>query len=649
MKKKILTIALALFLMLSSFPLEILASEDNVLLNSEELQSTKTELDVEKIEMITDEIAEKYINKDIVGASVAIIQDGNIVFEKGYGLASVEENIEVSPTETFMEAGSVSKLFTWTAVMQLVEEGKIDLDEDIKNCLPKDYLNLSFEKPITMNHLMTHSAGFEENPTAMMVSDVKDILPLEEYLSQKYAPKQIYSPGEVVAYSNYGTNLAGLIVERVSGVEYSKYIRENIFNPLDMTNAYFDRNYTAVENIMKNKSEGYALKNGEFKKVPHVYINDMPAGSLNITADNLAKFMLAHMNSDGTGDLKLFKNPETLSEMHTTLFSHEDMRVNAHGFWEGEYGGVRTLEHGGNTIGFTSRFIMVPETDFGICLLTNAASDMSGMSTELIETFIGSGEIIPAEYSGDSHSEEVVGKYRSARTIEFTFGKIMYPLMNSDYEISTNQNGGINLKVSAYGIDSSYVEVAPYHFVRVDGKNTLMDKAGMNMSKLYFLRDSENKVTALTFGSVDQSLKISEVQSTGFTIGYIAICILVLLVGLISAVIMKIRNRKDKNKDNKLVKYYFSLSILGLLEFGNVVVQTLRFLAKPELSSSAFLPHIILSYIILILQVINIFFVMRNLKAARDLKVQKMYLIVLSVATVMMIVFLYSYNFYKFI
>ena len=649
MKKKILTMALALFLMLSSFPLEILASEDSALLNSEALQSTKEELSAEKIENITDEIAEKYIEKDIAGASVAIIQDGNIVFEKGYGLANIEENIKVSPTETFMEAGSVSKLFTWTAVMQLVEEGKIDLNEDIKNYLPENYLNLSFEKPITMNHLMTHSAGFEENPTAMMVSDVKDILPLEEYLSQKYAPKQIYSPGEVVAYSNYGTNLAGLIVERISGVEYSKYIRENIFNPLDMDNAYFDRNYTAIEDIMKNKSEGYALKNGEFEKVPHVYINDMPAGSLNITADNLAKFMLAQMNSDGTGDLKLFKNPETLSEMHTTLFSYEDMPVNAHGFWEGEYGGVRTLEHGGNTLGFTSRFIMVPETNFGICLLTNAASDMSGMSTELVETFIGSGEIIPAKYSGTSHSEEVVGKYRSARTIESTFGKIMYSLMNSDYEISTNQNGGINLKVPAYGIDSSYVEVAPYHFVRVDGENTLMDKAGMNLNKLYFLRDSEHRITSLTFGGVDDSLKISKVQSTGFTISYIVICMLVFFVGIISAIIMKVRNRKHKNKDNKLVKYYFSLSALGLIGLGNVVVQTLRFTVYPYLESAAFLPHTILSYIILIFQIINLFIAMRNLKAERDLKVQKMYLIVLSVATVMMIVFLYSYNFYKFI
>src|SRR5919201_5204733 len=174
---------------------------------------------------------------DIAGAVVAVVKDGKVLFAKGYGYADVASKKSVSPEDTLFRPGSISKLFTWTAVMQLVEQGKLDLDRDVN-----DYLDFkipaTYPKPITLRNVMTHTPGFEETVQELFVKDAKDLKPVGEYLKE-HLPARIFPPGTTPAYSNYATCMAGYIVQRVSGQDYFDYIDEHILKPLNMSHSTF--------------------------------------------------------------------------------------------------------------------------------------------------------------------------------------------------------------------------------------------------------------------------------------------------------------------------------------------------------------------------------------------------------------------------
>lgn|SRR5690625_1195805 len=171
--------------------------------------------------------------KDIAGlATIVINQDNTIYKMKGY--SNIEKQIPIDE-DTVFEWGSVSKILIWISVFQLVEKGKLDLETDIHTYLPQDFQSKArFENPITMRHLMNHSAGFDDSYTDLMLPSPAKITPLRDVLEQARV-KQVFPPGDVVAYSNYGSGLATYIVERISGLDYQRYVRENILEPLRMT------------------------------------------------------------------------------------------------------------------------------------------------------------------------------------------------------------------------------------------------------------------------------------------------------------------------------------------------------------------------------------------------------------------------------
>src|SRR5438132_3132782 len=178
-------------------------------------------------------------NRNIAGAVVSVVKDGNVLFQKGYGYADVEAKRPVLPDQTLFRPGSISKLFTATAVMQLVEQGKLDLDRDVN-----EYLDFAIPKiypePITLRRLLTHTAGFEETLKDLFVAHESDLKPLRTYLVNQM-PARIFQPGKIPSYSNYGFTLAGYIVERVSGEKFERYIENHILKPLPMTNSTFDQ------------------------------------------------------------------------------------------------------------------------------------------------------------------------------------------------------------------------------------------------------------------------------------------------------------------------------------------------------------------------------------------------------------------------
>ncbi len=363
----------------------------------------------EDMESSVDKLVSRFIGRNISGAQVSVTKDGKTVFSKGYGLADRKALTPVSTATTF-NYGSVSKMFIWVSAMQLVEQGKLDLNKDIKEYLPKDYpLHITSKEPVTFLNLMNHNAGFEGYWKYHEGSgESRDFSSLEEAVHSCYSGIQCFEPGEIQGYSNYGANLAALIIEKISGVPFSEYVTKNIFEPCGMNTCYPEIN--AVDSVLDNKAVGYnCIGDGKFKETA-VYTGDWlyPSGSVVGTADELSKFALALMPEKGENS-PLFKNSDTLNEMLKVSYSPTNSELFSihHGFW-GTDGNYRGVGHTGCVDGMVSHFLMVPDERFSVSVLTNdesgwdiaygVASLLTGSDYEKPSKFEGGTEIFEGDY-----------------------------------------------------------------------------------------------------------------------------------------------------------------------------------------------------------------------------------------------------------
>jgi CubicO group peptidase (beta-lactamase class C family) len=302
---------------------------------------------------------------DIAGAVVAIVKDGQVVTERGYGFADVEKRTPVDPKLTLFRPGSTSKLLTWTAVMQQVEQGKIDLDADINKYLDFKVSGLD-GKPITMRNLMQHTAGFEEHARGVISS--RNDLPSYEELLKQSVPERIFPPGTMPAYSNYGASLAGYIVERVSGESFYSYIEKHIFEPLDMQHSSFRQPLPAA--LEPDMSKGYRVASGEAQ--PFEYVGPAPAGSLSASADDMAHFMIAHLQ-DGEYHGSRILSAAIAEEMHnsplTVLPRLDRMEL---GFFETNINGHEVIAHLGDTDWFHTSLHLFLRENTGLYMSFNS-------------------------------------------------------------------------------------------------------------------------------------------------------------------------------------------------------------------------------------------------------------------------------------
>jgi CubicO group peptidase (beta-lactamase class C family) len=306
---------------------------------------------------------------DIAGAVITVVKDGQVVFAKGYGFSNMKERKPVTVDATLFRPGSISKTFTWTAVMQLVEQGKIDLNRDVN-----DYLDFkipaTFDKPITMKDLMTHTPGFEETVKDLFVSKGADMRPLQEYLGH-HLPEEIFPPGTTPAYSNYGATLAGYIVQRVSGTPFDDYVNQNILMPLGMKHTTFAQPLPA--NLKPLMSEGYKLASEPPKDFE--FVQAWPAGSLSTTAEDMTHFMIAHLQDGQYNGAQILK-PETARLMHSRAFGLvPDLNGMAYGFYEESRNGHRIIGHGGDTQWFHSDMHLMVDDRIGFFISYNSAGE----------------------------------------------------------------------------------------------------------------------------------------------------------------------------------------------------------------------------------------------------------------------------------
>src|SRR5262249_40123424 len=282
----------------------------------------------------------------IPGATVAVVKDGQLLFAKGYGSADIAHNRAVQADDSLFRVGSVSKLFVWTAVMQLKEAGKLELTTDVNHYLKTFRIPDTYPgQPITLAHLLTHTAGFEDRGIGNDAGDAARLQPLRALLPP-HLPARVRPPGQFTSYSNYGAILAAYIVEQASGQSFEQYVQEHILTPLGMRHSSFHQ--PLPPELASHVATGYSFAGSAYTAQPFEYVQVWPAGSLSATATDMARFMIAHLQNGRFGETRILQDA-TAQEMHAQHFAN-DPRVPGldWGFYEQRIDGQRLIEHGGD-------------------------------------------------------------------------------------------------------------------------------------------------------------------------------------------------------------------------------------------------------------------------------------------------------------
>ena len=319
---------------------------------------------------------------DIAGASVMVMQNGQVLLRKGYGYADLKNKKPVDPAVTLFRLASISKLFTWVSVMQLVEQGKLDLDTDVNRYLDFQ-IRPAFSQPVTLRNLMTHTGGFEEVIRDIIVTDPKQAVTLRDFLIRNQ-PQRLFPPGTIPAYSNYGVGIAGYIVQRVSGQPFEQYVEQHIFSPLKMEHSTF---YQPPRTLLRRlPSEGYPTDT-EKPPIGFEIFNPVPAGGVSSTAADMGRFGQALLNG-GELDGNRILTPETLQAMWTSQFrSNDQMPPLCMGFYETWRNGLHWIGHEGDLVAFHSLFMLEPANKLMLFISYNSAGGGDKTRPEIINLF----------------------------------------------------------------------------------------------------------------------------------------------------------------------------------------------------------------------------------------------------------------------
>lgn len=412
---------------------------------------------------------------DIAGAVVVVAGADGVIAKKGYGYADVEAATPVDPDTTLFRPGSISKLVTWTAIMQLVERGLVDLDADVATYL--DFQVPEGGQPVTLRDILTHTTGFEDRAKGLIVTDPADLVSMQEYL-RSWIPRQIAAPGSVPSYSNYATGLAGLVVEKASGLPFEAYAQQHVFAPLGMTRSTFQQ--PLPPHLQADMSQGYARSTLPPK--PYELLPVTATGSLAASGGDVARFMQMFLQQGGHDEERILSN-DSVEQMFTAgrVFLPPLNRV-ALGFFENTLDGHRVISHGGDTQWFYSWMHLFPDQEIGVFVSFNSAGRQRAaydVSWAFLEGFVqrflpaadGAGEQAWLDDGQALEYARVLASHSYRYSIRFQsshmrFLQLLAPtqiVINDDYTISASGINGID------GQPKRWRAVAPYVWKQVDG------------------------------------------------------------------------------------------------------------------------------------------------------------------------------------
>ncbi len=476
---------------------------------------------------------------DIAGGVIVVVKDGEVLAQKGYGYADVASKRPVDPERTLFRAGSVAKLVTHTAVMQLVEQGKLDLDADIAKYLDFPVPDAAaFGKPVTLHNLMTHTGGFEELVRGLMARDPQRLMNLETY-AKATKPSRIFPPGEVPSYCNYCVTLEGYIVQRVSGEDFDDYLDRHIFAPLGMSNSTFRQ--PLPKQFEEQMAKGYSVASqppGYFELV-----GPAPAGSLSTTGADMARFMIAQMRAFSGVEQPLLRH-ETAQHMQTTMFRPVPPSLGMSvGFFERDRNGHRVREHGGDTQFFHSRLAMFMDDNVGIFMSFNSTGK-EGAAYKLRESLFAqfADRYFPAPLPELSKSPQAVergqvvaGRYAASRRAETTFFKL-FTLMGQA-TIAPKEDGAIAMPGfnELSGEPKEWREAAPFVWRESGGPEQIAAKmAG----------DRVQMLSADEVGGILVLLPVPWQQSGAWILPLILVAIVILSLTVVAWPIAAWRRRR---------------------------------------------------------------------------------------------------------
>lgn len=421
-------------------------------------------------------------DKHIAGVTVSVVKDGALFFAKGYGYADVAAKKPVDAAKTQFRIGSISKLFTWTAVMQLVEQGKLDLDRDVNEYL--DFkIPATYPQPITLKDILTHTPGFEEDGRDLFTEDSAHMVPMKEWLPA-HMPARVRVPGTFSSYSNYATAVAGYIVERVSGLSFDDYIEQRILTPLGMTQT--TTRQPLPGRFAADMSVGYLWDQGRFEpKKWEIITGAAPAGSVSASATDMAKFMLAHLGNGALGEVRILAD-STARRMHSRLQGHDDRLPGfAHGFYEQSSHGLRIFGHGGDTGWFHSDLALIPSENVGFFISTNTNTGSSISFKAVVDAFLDHYypedlAVITPTPEAKAGAARYAGEYLFNRTSYSTFQKFLG--LVSAISVTPAEDGAL-------------VTIAPFGPLRLISVDSMLFRDAVSGDLVAFRADAKGNIT----------------------------------------------------------------------------------------------------------------------------------------------------------
>lgn len=457
-------IVFLLCILLLVLPLEMVATTKTV-------QGTDLTKETAQV-FVEDYFIESMEEYQIPGAVILVVKDNEILYEQGFGYANLEQELKVDPSQSLFRIGSVSKLFTAMAIMQLVEQGLVDLEVDVNDYLTYFQIDTQQFQPIRVKHLLTHTPGFDEKIFGMAAEHYSDRQSLRDYLKENQ-PQMIREPGQYIQYSNYGFGILGLLIEEVSGLSYEKYIEEHILKPLNMNDTYVAMNSSVYDQLARE----YFPRGEHFQEEPLYDYHYPPAGSFVATAEDMAKFMLLHLN-DGTWNGTTVINESTTKLMHERQFSqHPNVQGFGYGFFERLQNSHRFLEHGGNTGGTNSMLMIDKERNIGIFTSNNGFAG-GLLSYYFPSAFINhfypiSQSVAAMEVAAQPVEEDLIryeGSYYTNRYSHEEASKISLAMAPP---IKVSQETDLSLLVQYLGQESTFIQVEPLVFMNPETEQYL--------------------------------------------------------------------------------------------------------------------------------------------------------------------------------
>jgi CubicO group peptidase (beta-lactamase class C family) len=404
---------------------------------------------------------------DVAGAVVVVVANGAPVLTKGYGYADVAKRIPVDERTLFRQA-SISKLVTSLAVMQEVEQGKLDLDADVNA-----YLDFALPardgEPVTLRQLLTHRAGFEER-----LRDLAQVrappIPLAE-LVRSHLPRRARTPAGSPSYSNYGFALAGYVVERAAGVPFERYVAEHVLGPLGMERATFEQPLPAP--VAPLMSQGYQVASAP--PGPFEVVNDAPAGALSASGDAMQRFLLMLLRGGELDGVRV------LSPAGFAQWTAPQVDVAGNGFGLGIYEthlhGVRSIGHGGDLSHFHGDLHAMPEHGFGVYVAQNSLGKgerllRSVLVPALVKRYLAQPRGEPPAFE-PTPASALTGAFMTTRRSDASWLRILG--LVDQTALSVRDDGTLELRgvTDAAGNAERWREVAPGRFRSLDGEREL--------------------------------------------------------------------------------------------------------------------------------------------------------------------------------